>query len=48
MKQETRQDLLNAYEQCKEGGRSTEYTLQFLQDVCHVSLETVIVFLESL
>ena len=47
MKVETRLLLKEAWKYCDENDKSTEFMLQYMQDVAHVNLDTVLVFLEK-
>ena len=47
MKPETRERLFTAWAWCDEEDKSTEFMLQYMQDVAHVSLDTVLNFLEK-
>lgn len=39
--------LMSLYEQCNEENRSTEYTIQFMQDMADVSHECVLKWLRK-
>lgn len=45
MKQETRQKLQDAMEYCNAEDKSTEFMIQYMQDVAQVSHECVMNFL---
>jgi len=47
MKQETRRLLKEAQEYCDEHDKSTEFMLQYMQDVAGVDLDCVINFLQK-
>ena len=40
-------DMLNAWLDCDEEDRSTEYMLQYMQDMAGVDLDTVLAFIEE-
>ena len=47
MKASTKQKLIEAWEYCDENDKSTEFMLQFMQDVAKVDLDCVLDFLEK-
>lgn len=47
MKKKTKKLLEEAKQYCDEHDKSTEFMLQYMQDVANVDLDTVISFLES-
>jgi hypothetical protein len=47
MKLITRQKLLTAWQYCDDQDKSTEFMLQYMQDVAGVDLDCVIAFLEK-
>lgn len=47
MKATTKQKLKEAWEWCDENDKSTEFMLQFMQDVAKVDLDCVLNFLEK-
>lgn len=47
MKESTKNKLDKAYQFCIDKGKSTEYIIQYLQDVVSVDLDCVISYLEK-
>ena len=47
MKAATKQVLLDAWKYCNENEKSTEFMLQYMQDVANVDLDCVISFLQK-
>lgn len=47
MKEQTKACLEMAMDYCDENDKSTEFMLQYMQDVCGVDLDCVINFLEE-
>jgi hypothetical protein len=47
MKAQTKALLQQAQEYCDENDKSDEFMLQYMQDVAHVSLDTVIKYLTT-
>lgn len=47
MKAETKEKLFIAWDYCDENDKSTEFMLQYMQDVAGVDLDCVISFLEK-
>lgn len=47
MKQSTKQILHEAWNYCDEEDKSTEYMLQYMQDVANVDMECVISFIDK-
>ena len=46
MKPETKRKLLEAWQHCDEEDKSTEFMLQYMQDVANVDLDCVVNFLQ--
>jgi hypothetical protein len=47
MKAETKIKLLEAWQYCDENEKSTEFMLQYMQDVANVDLDCVVNFIEK-
>jgi hypothetical protein len=47
MKTETKIKLLEAWQYCDENEKSTEFMLQYMQDVANVDLDCVVNFIEK-
>ena len=47
MKKKTKELLDSAWEYCQEEDKSTEFTLQYMQDVAKVDLDCVLNYLEQ-
>ena len=47
MKPETRRKLLEAWQYCDEEDKSTEFMLQYMQDVAEVDLDCVVNFIRK-
>lgn len=47
MKKETKQKLIEAWDYCDDEDKSTEFMLQYMQDVAGVDLDCVLNFLEN-
>lgn len=47
MKDKTRQLLKQALDFCNENDKSTEFTLQYMQDFARVDLDCVIAYIEK-
>jgi hypothetical protein len=47
MKAITKEKLLTAWQYCDEEDKSTEYMLQYMQDVAGVDMDCVISFMEK-
>lgn len=47
MKEATRALLKEAQDYCDENDKSTEFMLEYMQDVAHVDLDCVLAFLEK-
>ncbi len=47
MKNITKQKLLEAWDYCDENDKSTEYMLQYMQDIAEVDLDCVINFIQK-
>lgn len=45
MKKETKLKIAAAHQHCEVMDKSTEYTLQFIQDTCNVSLDAVVSYM---
>ena len=47
MKTTTRNKLLEAWQYCDDNDKSTEFMLQYMQDVANIDLDCVINFMEK-
>ena len=47
MKESTKIKLEEAYQWCDDNDKSTEFMIEYLQDVCNVSLDCVMNFLQT-
>lgn len=47
MKAETEKKIREAYDYCAEKDKSTEFTIQYIQDVCKVDLDCVMNWLSK-
>jgi lipopolysaccharide biosynthesis regulator YciM len=48
MKTKTKNKLLEAWQYCDKNEKSTEFMLQYMQDVADVDLECVLTFIEKI
>jgi len=47
MKEETKNKLLEAWQYCDDNDKSTEFMLQYMQDVAKVDFDCVVNFIEK-
>lgn len=47
MRKETKKLLFEAYNYCKDNNKSTEYMLDYIQDMANVDLDCVLRFLKE-